>query len=406
MNKSRSKFVVVDQSLKGFNGHHYEYSVAVARAVSEGGYEPWVLSHLDYRDVEPQGLNWRKVFRQTWTESTRIHIPRMLLWGSLKWLPGMHRMFSLKKESFGFQLRAAIQELKFGIQDHLFIHTLNFVQLLEVIFVSHTLKDPPSFHLVLRQDPGERGRFGIKSSLLKMIFRIAKGCKRLFFYSDTKGLCNAFESLAKIEFNCLPVLYDHSLVLPNLQSPEGHFVVTYLGDGRKEKGFQHLPSIVETTLQWSPSVHFHLQSLLVNPAIHDSELILAQQKLISLKEKYPNQIKLFEKSLSPQEYLDLLCSSDMVLLPYEAAAYKLRSSGILSQAIGAKKMVVVPEGTSLAEVFPAAVGATYKNADDIPGIILSFEKEKTKLAGALSSASREWLHAHSNQSLVKALKLN
>jgi hypothetical protein len=193
--------------------------------------------------------------------------------------------------------------------------------------------------------------------------------------------------------------------LPDLQSPEGQFVVTYLGDGRKEKGFQHLPSIVETTLKWSPSVHFHLQSLLVNPALHDNELILAQQKLISLKERYPNQIKLFEKSLSPQEYLDLLCSSDMVLLPYEASAYKLRSSGILSQAIGAKKMVVVPENTSLGEVFPAAVGATYKNADEIPDIILSFEKQKSKLTAALANASLEWLSAHSNQSLVAALKL-
>lgn len=397
--------MVADQSLKGFHGHHYEYSVAVARAVSEAGYEPWILSHTDYRGDVPQGLNWRKVFQQSWTESTRIHLVWILVWGFLKWIPGIGRLFSLKKESFGFQLQNAIGELGLGPRDHLFVHTLNFVQLLEVLFVSARTKNSPSFHLVLRQDPGERGRFGIKSLLLKMIFQIAKRDKGLFFYSDTLGLCRAFHSISNIDFHCLPVLYDQSVVLPDLKSPEGQFVVTYLGDGRREKGYQHLPAIVEETLKASSGVHFHLQSLLVKPASKDQELVLAQQKLNLLKEKYPKQIKLLEKSLSPQEYLNLLCSSDLVLLPYEASAYKLRSSGILSQAIGAKKIVVVPEGTTLTEVFPTAVGASYKSENEIPGIILSFEKQKTKLSSALTNASQEWLIAHSNKSLVGALRL-
>ncbi len=405
MSARKGRFFVVDQSLKGFHGHHYEYSVAVAGAVSEAGYEPWVLSHLDYNGNIPQGLNWRKVFQQTWGESTRIHLLWLLLWGFLKWIPGMNQLFFLKRESFGFQLQSAMRELDLKPQDHLFIHTLNFVQLLEVIFLSSTLKNPPVLHLVLRQDPGERWRFGIKAVLLKLIFRISKSCNGLFYYSDTGGLCRAFQAISKINFRCLPVLYDQSITLPNLQSPEEQFVVTYLGDGRREKGFQYLPSLVEETIKKSSKVHFHLQSLLVNPALKDQELILAKEKLDLLRQKYPDQIELFKNPLSPQEYLNLLCSSDLVLLPYEASAYKLRSSGILSQAIGAKKIVVVPENTTLAEVFPVAVGSTYNNEQEIPGIILSYEKQKPKLAGALLSASQKWLNSHSNQSLVAALQL-
>src|SRR3954469_15482357 len=50
------RFILVDHSITGLAGHHYEYSMHVLRAVEQAGYEPVLVTNRKFRET---GVPWR-----------------------------------------------------------------------------------------------------------------------------------------------------------------------------------------------------------------------------------------------------------------------------------------------------------------------------------------------------------
>ena len=58
----------------------------------------------------------------------------------------------------------------------------------------------------------------------------------------------------------------------------------------------------------------------------DAPVVVARRQL----QRYASeQVQLYERALSTQQYADLLASTDVLLIPYDAERYYARSSGIL-----------------------------------------------------------------------------
>lgn len=55
-----SKFILIDHSIKGFGGHHYEYAIHVLQAAKDKGYEPVLVVNKDF-SADTSDAPWRVI---------------------------------------------------------------------------------------------------------------------------------------------------------------------------------------------------------------------------------------------------------------------------------------------------------------------------------------------------------
>ena len=68
-NSAKSKFIVVDQSLRDLHGHHFVYSTSVAEAAAQRGFVSVILAHRRFdRCLQPDNINVIPWFRYAWYE--------------------------------------------------------------------------------------------------------------------------------------------------------------------------------------------------------------------------------------------------------------------------------------------------------------------------------------------------
>jgi len=174
--------------------------------------------------------------------------------------------------------------------------------------------------------------------------------------------------------------------------------VGYLGPARTEKGFAKIPKLVAETIAKNVELEFIVQ---VTPQIlgYTSEIRTALDELLSLEYEH---LRIIEQPLSSLQYEEILGSLDVVLLNYEPAQYRVRSSGIAVEAVVAGKNLIVTPDT-----FPAYIAGD-------AGVGVSFEESAIEALQRISadrdlyqeraSARRNWyLESHSSRDFAEAL---
>ena len=82
--------------------------------------------------------------------------------------------------------------------------------------------------------------------------------------------------------------------------------------------------------------------------MHSTPLLeKAKRKLLDLAASN-TRLKVIEGALATDEFVDVLCSADVILFPYCPEAYKYVQSGVFTQALTLGKIVIVTEGTHIA----------------------------------------------------------
>ncbi|MFQ5412007.1 MAG: hypothetical protein ACE5EC_06905, partial [Phycisphaerae bacterium] len=56
---SRGRFILIDHSIKGFGGHHYEYAVHVLQAARDLGFEPVLVVNRAFQSEPGSEAPWR-----------------------------------------------------------------------------------------------------------------------------------------------------------------------------------------------------------------------------------------------------------------------------------------------------------------------------------------------------------
>ena len=92
-------------------------------------------------------------------------------------------------------------------------------------------------------------------------------------------------------------------------------------------------------------------------------------------------VQLLLEPLSQEDYQSLLISSDIVLLPYDAKAYRVRGSGIVAEAAAAGKIIVASEDSYPGNVAAAYGGETGSSPED-------FAEGVVKIASDFSAAKK------------------
>lgn len=440
-------FILIDHSITSRGGHHYEYAAHVLKAAAAAGYvpvlatnrrfcadgsAPWTVyrlyelgywGHLSF----PVLSGWFGRFMMP--QSLPVHVagtrpsgglPRMARRAGAKLMrSGYDRM---RRWSFASGTRRLFRSLRLGSQDIVFVPTLSHVELQGLL--DHFRRRPHSgeaaWHLLFRRDlplagPWANGPLeSIRSAFLRA--RNECGSPRVYFYTDTDELTDQYNRLGIVRFRTLPI--------PHTRPPTGRrraagqpLCILYVGDARAEKGYHHLPWLIQEL--WAGYVetgrvrfvlHSHFPVAGGEPTVSE-----ARREL----ERYPrDKVRLVTGPLSSEEYWATLEEGDIILLLYDRDTYAARSSGVLAEALAAGTPVIVPAGTWMARQVESAermgptangprgpIGLTYHDIREVPGLLLRrlIEHHSDYLGNAVAFAHL-WHERHNATRLVAVLE--
>jgi len=285
-----------------------------------------------------------------------------------------------QSKNFYRSTKQTLKTFKASEGDIIFVPTISFSDLSGL---ASLINDSPqarkvSWHLVFRRNLFFGREVDYDKNIpdyrtMRQILLTMKGKKfaKVFFYTDTEKLSEQYNLIYLSPFHTLPIPTNKSL----LETPEERnnvpLNIVYLGDARKEKGYDMLPDIVDTL--WDDyvklnKVKFDFQS---NFAFSDMkanhEIVSAREELESVPPEYVN---LRKEPLGTSEYLSLVKSGDIGLLFFDRENYYARSSNTFIECMQAAIPVVVSSGSWLANDISKS-NYTYLNNLVETGVIIN-----------------------------------
>jgi glycosyltransferase involved in cell wall biosynthesis len=163
---------------------------------------------------------------------------------------------------------------------------------------------------------------------------------RLRLAAERRRLAGLYSALSGLPVHVLPMPIRSPAAVkpPRAAGPPRH--VVYVGEARREKGFELLPDVCRRLLAAAPGTRFTVQAgcrLDVDPATVAELAALAPA------------VRMIDGVLSVEAYEELLRDADLVLAPYHPETYRFRTSQVFLEALGHGKPVVTTRGTWMHE---------------------------------------------------------
>ncbi len=447
----QTKLYLVNNGLKDLCGHFYETAVSIAEAARDAGLKPILAAHVSCpADIVPDWLEFHAHFSvdhwmhhpgadkcQTVHGSNRVRrlvvsaarralSPAMrrairVAWGTLHSAivndPLERRLTRVGARPeyehtrlFQQELECLLADTGCRANDHVFLPTAHGRELIAILNLAATA-DPrtlPTFHLEYRHAlegtaPWVDPRYRAVHRAFFDHAHTLKPCARLHLYTDTEELTQEYRAFSGLEFGVLPIPFRSNL-LGRRKNGNSSLCLGYVGEARTEKGFPYLPDLVEALMAEyvrPGKVRFLIQGTMTL-ADYDPRSREALRRL----QAYPdNQVRLIgvDRPLTPDEYYELLSETDVLLCPYSPAAYRTRSSGILTEGVAAGIPTVVPCDTWLSRNQPAGTGETFS---DVPSFVDAVRRVLAEYEAYRAHAVAQkdcWLAIHSPAKLVEAL---
>lgn len=409
MPSTSTRLLVVDQSLKGFEGHHYDYSRAVIEAARELGLETSVASHVDFAGQALAGAAVTRCFSGDWNSAGRS-FGRTLMRGALERLPAPARRMLLSVATprgnpgisdatpnprFAREFLGAVSDAKLGEADHVLVHTVGeaeFLGLADALSQHPGLS--PRIHVVLRYDG--------TTSCQQAFAKLEGTPTRLTYWTDTEQLAEHYRELGCREIGVLPIPHGLNDIPARVSRGRTPLTVSYLGGARGDKGFHLLPELVASfsgDYLATGKVQFLVQS--TYGISREEGLMEATKRRLR---RFPRDwLKLIEAPPDSETFTKALLSTDLLLLPYDQTTYRRRSSGLLVQAMVAGIPTILPEGTWLASAAPqgayGAFGGTVTLNTALRHVVANYEKFKQAAQMGAPQAREQ----HKAERLVRVL---
>ncbi len=421
------KFILIDPSIQGFQGHYYEYASRVLKAAAAQGYAPVMagnrkcnLPRVGSIDIQPvyQDAFWSRAdssSQTSWSRSFLQACKRRLFFTKVNFLFSSVGLFLAIRGRFGEYLQSrslkvrsifplllllgvvyvsriigaalvfcwhiipfreylrgyfsrlgtdAMQIVRVGVYplvegDIVFLSMASSLDLnaLAQYFKQDANSSKATWHVLFRHQLFSWDGGSPVSETLRPLrgacyqLQSAMAGHRVYFYTDTDDLTAQYNSLQIFPFQTLPIPVADEYHRPRPAAQRrGPLQIAYVGDARQEKGYQHLPRIVEDL--WAKYVAtdrvvFAIQSNFNVPEGTPTTVIARAQ----LESFPPDKVKLYTQPLSPSDYRELVTSSDIILLPYHGHPYFAGSSGILVEALAAGIPVIAPDGIWMGKQF-------------------------------------------------------
>ncbi|MGD9647924.1 MAG: glycosyltransferase [Pirellulales bacterium] len=396
-----SSFVIVDPSLRSFNGHFLHYDNAVARAASERGYQVVTLAGGNVQSDLPCDFRVIPCFRRD-LEEPFFRAGLTHAFSSLR-----HVEHRLRRRAFLQDLNLATKELELDASSIVFVHTITEHYLAPLVDWLASLPEAsrPRLSVLLRYAPSpnpfypnavsaheyRRGLRYLESSAMRPWVTLL---------TDSEQLQHEYGELTDLPLHVLPIPHARLIDDRAPGAPELVRTMTYLGNARSTKGFQYLPFVIEELHETFTSGEWVAEFQANVMFDYDEESQLALTRMRSLP------VRLHEHELTEAEYAGLLARSSLVVIPYQQLYYYAQTSGVLSEAMAAGKPVVAPRGTWMADqVKRHGVGTLFLPGDRVSLVDAVREAiwRIDELEAASLQARDQWLKTHNSKQFLESL---
>lgn len=264
------------------------------------------------------------------------------------------------RKDFGRSTKKVLQYFHAEPGDIVFIPTLSETELMGVAELIEKYESAcgPSWHMVFRRNlfAGREPVYRItdKEVLMfrKILYRfvsMTKGRAATYFYTDTERLSAQYNKLNIIEFATLPIPINPVLQIPQRKQIQMPVNIVYLGDARREKGYQFLDGIVRDLWRdyvLKGKVRFEFQSnFSFSDMKNNFDLVYGRQHMQLF---CGEAVKLHMDALDSDAYGRLVKAGDIGLLLYDRDNYYARSSGAYIECVCCEMPVIVPGASWMA----------------------------------------------------------
>ena len=455
------KVFIADPALKDHRGHHFSLTKIISESFVEAGYEVVWLTHKTFELAPTDGsIQVGAVFSESTYESYKVSKPK-----PAKSAPAideplvMHplkRLYKRLPASLRSRLSAHLRKLVDSIRSFLYSHEntqetdsaeeecesekkvlrpplrpeqelyrglrqfdctaddivlfhtcdVNTYKMIYEFFMNNTTVGEwnkfPIFHLSTPYDelvmPHNRTK-GLKT-ILRRLGSLGVIGQRVFLYAENELLANHLNFFSKLPFVALPIPLTSTFNFEVSEPPSSTVNVVYLGAARTEKGFTTLPEVVEEIVGKNNEINFILQA---SPQImgYTPDVEDAVNRLLHIE---GDRLTLIKEVQSPEQYQELLGRADIILLCYDEARYRVRSSGIAVEAIINEALIVATQGTFTHHVAQqSGVGIKYGDTDSIVAAIRQIAEEIDEFRAQAKERKKAYLSEHSTQSFVGKL---
>ncbi len=368
-----SQLVLIDHSLKGVGGHHFEYAYHILAEATKRGRDVILATHRDFQPGATLPGDWQvhPVFQQDTYSPHSVYFrhpykpgkPRGnnrggILGAVRDWWTA--RVQAQHRNKFAAACDALFQQVKLSAGDEVFIPTLSELDMAGLIDFLSRCPQPAGvnwrlqFHFdVCDGRPHEfaaqaaRGE-SMRASLLDSIERAGEA--NLHFYNTTHELTAQYNSLNTAAFQTLhyPVNPRFSpRELPPGKAADRCLRVTCGGYFRREKGRKRFAKLIADLAPDLLSQKAIQLSAQCKPR-QMSKILRGAPDASSIPD---NSVVCAPHPLGVDEYVEYIRQSDIGLFLYDGRRYFSRCSGVLVEMLAAGVPVITPAACWLEEQF-------------------------------------------------------
>lgn len=267
----------------------------------------------------------------------------------------------------------------------------------------------PKLSILLRfpEYDSRRGRWNATAHLTRRgLARLEKVARRraIRLVTDSEGLAAEYRRMTTLPVTALPIPHMLSEHQPRVRSG-GSMRIGYFGEARREKGFDVLVQAIEILAKSNLADGFELvvQSY-VRAGFEEQGCAAACARLKA--GRFAN-VRVLEGSLDSPRFYEEFLACDAVLLPYDAARYRARNSGVFADAVAAGISVIVTRGTWMHEQLDQGFGAGLTipegDAPAFANAIVEMAQRRDEMANKARTSAANWRELHDPVSFVGAL---
>lgn len=389
--------LIVDHTLKSYDGHSYNYDMALAKAASHVFDQVDVYGDKRFRPksdlaVIPALTNHSErsfVVAKRWLtrlselrgkEQESACYARENLgepWLRPTFLSKAHRYLSALETLRAWKSLARSVRYSAVKALDIFIQQACMAELVATELLARQWKRGDkrlTIHLVVRHSPERTcSKFESKDYLQQRLQRlVALTNPKVYLYTDSQPLSRAFLQLVpdSSQFKILPVPV---VVVPSsTRRTNGRVRLGFLGSPRMEKGFGLIPSVLDNLppiLAGRP-IELAIQTL-KNPGELDVRRISRWLQTLPPDPTRPPLV-IWEGPVSSDTYYDWFCSTDILLGLYTSPKYIASTSGVFVEAIHCGVPTITFGGTWVSDQIERAatcglrIGETIKTLQELP----------------------------------------
>lgn len=294
-----------------------------------------------------------------------------------------------------YEIKSIFQEFDINDRDNVIIHTDSSLLIRSLLNVFYRLRVTKRPHLHVRVIlPGHPVTADLKP--YKALADLARRNNKVKIYADTRAVRN--ELIKRFGVSEVELV---RLVLPPSETPLDRKArvrffkqptITFAGELRRDKGWKNLLPIIDTLRRMKPNV---MPRFLVSGTNSEARRFRDPEDHIGRIRRAGAEVRLGR--LSNGGFVKLLDETDVLVLPYDACAYRLRGSGVALDALVNGIPMVVTAGTALTEFIEAGNGVAGSGIDGLAEALKLVTEDYDWYADraiVVQDQAREWLNGN------------